>query len=1246
MPYRVSVNRSGKDAATGSASIEGTAVLLSPIASNDLERVAKLRSYCVLDTAAEPVFDRLTELAQQVIGTPIVMVALIDTDRQWVKSRVGTDVTEVPRSVTFCGHAVYLREMLLVPDARQDPRFADNPFVVGPFGLRFYLGIPLMTDDGFVLGTLCCVDTEPRPAPSAEQLSALNKLADAVVETLEQRLNLMQARAALKANMDACERLPGVRYRCTVPLSGEPRLQVLTGGIAAMLGAPGPDSSIDAAQVLAHLRHPQEPEPEVYRATAQPWSRIFPVVEEGRTFWLNAVARPHALPGGSVVWEGLIHRSIPTGPMQERYDGATREALDAMPDAILVFDADDRLKMYNRRAADVFSPILSDALIGTSFEYVARLAIETGVLPPVEALPVEDAVRARIANHRRQASFADRRTARGTWLRCTETRMSDGGIVCAYTDITDLKLGERELEQKTRLLQAVLNGVEAGVAAFDAENRLMAWNETFLALLGIPQGVVHRGLKAAQLEAFDDELPTQQQQLLDRSGRAQELQRDILRDDGRIVEMTCTRLAEGGFVATYTDVTAARGRAQELQMRALFDELLAKVSSIANQSAGTQEAVAGILQLLCSYTGCDVGQSYLRPPRGDGLKAGPGVWDGAEDDSFRALLQQPLTVSDANGDSIPGLALSERQLAIAPDLWVVPCERAEAACAAGLRSGFAFPILVGSEVEGLIECYAREPAPLTGAQSAALKYTAAQLSRLAEREQSQRLKNEFVSTVSHELRTPLTSIRGSLGLLLGPLGELLKGHPRNLVEIAHRNAERLISLVNDILDIEKIEAGALEFKMAPLALPALLAEAVEANASFASDRGVKLVLHPGQADTAAPTVVGDSQRLLQVMSNLLSNAAKFSPEGGTVEVSLRLDGGQAEVTVRDHGSGIPAEFQKRIFSKFAQADSSDTRGKNGTGLGLSISRSIVERHGGSIRFESVPGDTRFIFTVPLQKAAPLPAPALQPALPPAAAAAGEVLEFEPDEQQLRRVLVCEDDADIGALLSALVQRDGFAVDIAEDAASARRLLEANTYAAMTLDLKLPDEDGMALLQSLRAQERFANLPAVVVSAHLTEQDSGPQEAGVVDWLAKPIDPARLHRALLRVPHAPNSAPSILHVEDDADLSVLVQRMLDGKASLTSVGTVAEARRLLRGRRFDLVIVDLTLSDGSGLDLLADIGERGPPMLVFSAAEAPPEVAARLAGTMVKSRTSESELVRRISELIRPGAATVPPERLS
>lgn len=232
---------------------------------------------------------------------------------------------------------------------------------------------------------------------------------------------------------------------------------------------------------------------------------------------------------------------------------------------------------------------------------------------------------------------------------------------------------------------------------------------------------------------------------------------------------------------------------------------------------------------------------------------------------------------------------------------------------------------------------------------------------ITESRRVERMKNEFVATVSHELRTPLTSIRGSLGLVSAGVAGKLPERAASLVNMALNNCERLTLLINDILDMEKLESEKQRFDVRRMNLGELVKRSLEDNAGFAQSLNVRFVTPEPLCDTE---VLVDPGRFLQVMANLLSNASKFSPAGAAIEVTARCNQGRARVSVRDYGKGIPLEFQSRIFQKFSQADSSDSRSRAGTGLGLAISRAIVERLGGHIGFDTGPGGTTFYFDLP------------------------------------------------------------------------------------------------------------------------------------------------------------------------------------------------------------------------------------------------------------------------------------------
>lgn len=269
------------------------------------------------------------------------------------------------------------------------------------------------------------------------------------------------------------------------------------------------------------------------------------------------------------------------------------------------------------------------------------------------------------------------------------------------------------------------------------------------------------------------------------------------------------------------------------------------------------------------------------------------------------------------------------------------------------RAGTEFPVEATIGLAGTADTY----------------FFSAFLHDISERKKIERMKNEFVSTVSHELRTPLTSIRASLSMLVDDTGDTegmgadLPPDVKGLLNISYQSCERLVRLVNDVLDVQKIEAGSMEYRMLRQPLLPLLRESMEAIDSYARQYRVRLDL---ESDGSDPEPAVDRDRMIQVLHNLLSNAIKFSPPEATVTVRLLTRDKEARISVIDHGSGIPEQFRERIFQRFAQADATDSRRKGGTGLGLSICKSIVEEHGGRISFESEAGQgTVFHVDLPL-----------------------------------------------------------------------------------------------------------------------------------------------------------------------------------------------------------------------------------------------------------------------------------------
>ncbi|MDG4582789.1 MAG: PAS domain S-box protein [Candidatus Competibacter sp.] len=904
--------------------------------ADEAQRLQALRALEVLDTLPEERYDRLTRIARRMFKTSITLVSLVDAERQWFKSRQGLDATETPRDISFCGHAILENRIFHIPDATQDPRFADNPLVAGAPNIRLYAGAPLSTVDGHRVGTLCIIDDQPRHL-TAEELQALRDLADCV------EMEIQQAHIH---------------------------------------------------QATDTLRH----------------------------------------------WEHYLHT-----------------VLNTVIDGVITIDERGIIQSFNRAAERIFSYTAAE-VIGKNVNMLMPEPYHSehdGYLTRYQATGEARiiGIGREVVGRRRDGSTFPMDLAVGAAM--LEGAPLFTGVV---RDLSERQQAERRLDEISRLRQAILDSANVFIISTDTEGVIRIFNKAAQRMLGYTEE-----------EMVGNATPA------------------LIHDLG--------------------EVTA--------HAKALSKEL-----------------------------GCPIEPGFevfvAKPRRG---QADENEWTYIRKDGSRfPVLLTVTALRDPHGEI----------------------------------TGF---LGIGSDI--------------------------------TERKKVERMKSEFVSTVSHELRTPLTSIRGALGLILGKASAGLSAKVRQLLETANRNSERLTLLINDILDLEKIESGRLEFIFKPLDLSALARQALAANEGYAQQHGVRLRL---SEDVSQATVWGDEHRLLQVFANLLSNAIKYSSEGGAVVISVQpTDNARFRVCVKDRGRGIPAAFRDRIFQRFAQADSSDTREKGGTGLGLSITKAIVERHGGCIDYHSQEGvSTEFFFELPEWR---------------------EVVETTHTDLARSRALICEDNPDVASILAALLEQEGLACDIAATAAAARSLLAKTSYRALLLDLTLPDGDGLSMIRQLREDETTREVPIIVISGRAEEgRNAWSGDAlTVVDWLRKPVDREQLAHAL-RQALRQGRFPRILHVEDDPDIIQITQALTEEAAEYAFATSLHEARQRLHAEHFDLVILDITLPDGSGLSLLDEIGSDCQVML-FSGLESNTELSAQIAAVLVKSKTSNERLLATIKQLI-------------
>lgn len=487
---------------------------------------------------------------------------------------------------------------------------------------------------------------------------------------------------------------------------------------------------------------------------------------------------------------------------------------------------------------------------------------------------------------------------------------------------------------------------------------------------------------------------------------------------------------------------------------------------------------------------------------------------------------------------------------------------------------------------------------------------------VTERRAVERMKDEFISTVSHELRTPLTSIRGALGLLSsGRLGALPEKGQR-LLEIASSNTDRLVRLINDILDIERIESGKVTLAKVNCDGADLVRHAADIIRSLADRERISIAVN-----ARSSPLVADADRIIQTLTNLLGNAVKFSPPGSTVTVTAEPRGHDVVFTVADRGRGIPAGKLSTIFERFQQVDASDAREKGGSGLGLAISRSIVRQHGGEISVESEPekGST---FTIVI----PSGIPTAQP---------------EENRSDGKLIYVCDDDSDARNVLKFFLAERGYRV---REMATGRDLMDALTQEkpdAILLDLFMPDMNGWETLARLKSDPETSGVPVIVVSI-LSPDETGATGLELSGWVQKPLEERALAGVIDRAFRQKARRPRLVLVEDDADLaSVIIASFERYGIETIHARTGDEAIEIARRVDPDLLILDLILPgvDGYGvIDWLKDHEVwRGLPLVVYSATEPSPSQRERLqlghTEFMTKSRVAPEEFERRIVSLL-------------
>lgn len=689
------------------------------------------------------------------------------------------------------------------------------------------------------------------------------------------------------------------------------------------------------------------------------------------------------------------------------------------------------------------------------------------------------------------------------------------GVVVAR-DISERQRSERALKESEERFRAVFEGAAIGIAVIDVAGHLQSTNRALQELLGQPDGEL-RGQPFLSVIHPDDRglLAEHHDELLRGTGAPDTNEVRLARSDGRVVwaqlsaSMAAVDYASPAYlVVAIQDITARRRAEEALHFLSRASVQLASSLDVGATLKNVTELAVPFLGDLCaiwSYTSdagrehrlvtcCDPEQKALA----EELLAGRSIAGivGAD-----AMGELPRLLPDASGPLLAAAADDPSRLEHLRRL--------------DIHSSILVPLATRGRRLGTLLLATARSRRRYGAldldlatefgHRAALALENASLFR--ETQEASRLKDEFLAIVSHELRTPLTAIMGWTGILRARRLDQAKADAA--LAVVDRSARALAQIIDDLLGVTRIMAGKLDIEPAPTDLSPLIESAIESLRPSAAEKRLAIRF---QCEPGIPPIVGDAKRLQQVVWNLVSNAVKYTAEGGQVRVRLERAGSAAKLTVSDTGCGISREFLPHVFDLFRQADSSSTRRHGGLGLGLTLVEHLVKLHGGTVRAES-DGEGRgacFTVTLPLASGEATTGRARpEPELP-----------LVPD----MRILVVEDDPDTLKMLGEILERQGADVVLAPSVSSALHELDLAAPDLLISDVAMPGQDGVALIQAIR--ERGLHIPALALSALSREEDRArAQAAGFDRYLVKPVDVRELLQAVAsRNVHASAAPP--------------------------------------------------------------------------------------------------------------------------